>query len=62
VTVLSTQVLRAAVVETALSVDEHAELVGHAAAGAVVTFTGVVRNHDGGRNVDELEYSGHPTA
>ncbi|MDT7593451.1 MAG: molybdopterin synthase catalytic subunit [Pseudonocardiales bacterium] len=61
-TVLSTQVLRAVVVETPLSVDEHAELVGHVAAGAVVTFAGVVRNHDGGRNVDELEYSGHPTA
>jgi molybdopterin synthase catalytic subunit len=61
-TVLSTQVLRAVVDETPLSVDEHAELVGHVAAGAVVTFAGVVRNHDGGRNVDELEYSGHPTA
>jgi molybdopterin synthase catalytic subunit len=62
VTLLSTQVLRAAVVETPLSVDEHAELVGDVAAGAVVTFAGVVRNHDGGRGVDELEYSGHPTA
>jgi molybdopterin synthase catalytic subunit len=27
-----------------------------------VTFAGVVRNHDGGRGVDELEYTGHPTA
>jgi len=62
VTVLSTQVVRAAVVERPLSVEEHAELVAHVAAGAVVTFSGVVRNHDGGRDVDELEYSGHPTA
>jgi molybdopterin synthase catalytic subunit len=60
--VLSTQVVRAAVVERALSVDEHAELVSNVAAGAVVTFSGVVRNHDGGRGVEELEYSGHPSA
>jgi len=32
------------------------------AAGAVVTFGGVVRNHDGGRSVREIEYVGHPTA
>jgi len=62
VTVLSTQVVRAAVVERPLSVDEHAELVSNVAAGAVVTFSGVVRNHDGGRGVEELEYSGHPSA
>jgi molybdopterin synthase catalytic subunit len=61
-TMTSTRVLRAAVVEQSLSVEEHAELVADAAAGAVVTFAGVVRNHDGGRDVDELEYSGHPTA
>jgi molybdopterin synthase catalytic subunit len=61
-TLMSTRVLRAAVVEQLLSVEEHAELVADAAAGAVVTFAGVVRNHDGGRDVDELEYSGHPTA
>lgn len=30
--------------------------------GAVVTFDGVVRDHDGGRGVDRLEYSAHPTA
>jgi molybdopterin synthase catalytic subunit len=55
-------VLRAAVVEHPVSVEEHAELVTHVAAGAVVTFAGVVRNHDGGRDVRELEYSGHPSA
>lgn len=31
-------------------------------AGATVTFTGVVRNHDGGRGVTEIEYVGHPSA
>lgn len=55
-------VTRAAVVEQALNVEEHAQLVEDAAAGAVVTFSGVVRNHDDGRDVRELEYSGHPTA
>ena len=30
--------------------------------GAVVTFAGVVRNHDGGRAVTSLEYQAHPDA
>ncbi|MBJ8343498.1 molybdenum cofactor biosynthesis protein MoaE [Antrihabitans sp. YC2-6] len=30
--------------------------------GAVVVFTGVVRNHDGGQEVSLLEYSSHPDA
>jgi molybdopterin synthase catalytic subunit len=55
-------VLRAAVGEVPLDVAEHAALVDHAAAGAVVTFAGVVRDHDGGRAVRGLEYSAHPTA
>ena len=55
-------VLRAAVGEALLDVAEHAALVDHAAAGAVVTFAGVVRDHDGGRAVRGLEYSAHPTA
>ena len=36
--------------------------VEHAGAGAQVVFCGVVRDHDGGRTVTELEYSGHPSA
>jgi molybdopterin synthase catalytic subunit len=55
-------VLRAAVGEAPLDVAEHAALVDHAAAGAVVTFAGVVRDHDGGRAVTRIEYVGHPTA
>ncbi|MDT3767376.1 molybdenum cofactor biosynthesis protein MoaE [Gleimia hominis] len=31
-------------------------------AGAIVTFTGVVRNHDDGRAVTDIDYSAHPTA
>jgi molybdopterin synthase catalytic subunit len=57
-----TEVLRATVSDQPLSVDEHAKLVEHAAAGAVATFAGVVRDHDHGRSVRELEYVGHPTA
>jgi molybdopterin synthase catalytic subunit len=55
-------VLRAAVGEEPLDVAEHAALVEQAAAGAVVTFAGVVRDHDGGRAVRGLDYSAHPTA
>lgn len=33
-----------------------------AAMGAVVTFDGVVRDHDGGQGVKQLVYTAHPTA
>ena len=36
--------------------------VDSAASGAVVTFHGVVRDHDGGRGVSALDYKGHPEA
>ncbi|HEX2131277.1 MAG TPA: molybdenum cofactor biosynthesis protein MoaE [Actinophytocola sp.] len=60
--VVPARVLRATVVEEDLSVEEHAALVDDAAAGAVVTFAGVVRDHDGGRGVRDLDYEGHPSA
>jgi len=56
------QVCRATVTAEPLSVDAHAALVDDPAAGAVVTFAGVVRDHDHGRDVTELEYVGHPSA
>lgn len=55
-------VVRVAVTTDPLDVDEHARLVDDAAAGAVVTFAGVVRDHDGGRGVTGIEYVGHPDA
>jgi molybdopterin synthase catalytic subunit len=55
-------VVLAEVGEEPLDVARHAELVDRAAAGAVVTFAGVVRDHDGGKPVTGLEYSAHPTA
>jgi molybdopterin synthase catalytic subunit len=45
-----------------LDVAAHERLVARAAAGAVVSFAGVVRDHDDGRGVLELEYEGHPLA
>lgn len=56
------EVLRADVTEEPLHVDVLAKQVEDRAAGAVVTFSGVVRDHDGGRGVTELEYVGHPSA
>ena len=57
-----TRILRAALVDGPISLTEHEELVANDAAGAVVGFAGVVRNHDGGRDVVRLEYSAHPLA
>jgi molybdopterin synthase catalytic subunit len=55
-------VLRAELTEHAIELTEHEVLVAHEAAGAVVGFAGVVRDHDGGRAVTRLEYSAHSTA
>jgi molybdenum cofactor synthesis domain-containing protein len=55
-------VIRAVVTEDPLDVEEHARVVAQPAAGAVVSFSGVVRDHDGGRAVRALEYSSHPAA
>ncbi|ORV10900.1 molybdenum cofactor biosynthesis protein MoaE [Mycobacterium celatum] len=57
-----TQVLRAALTEQPIVLAEHEELVSHAAAGAIVGFVGMIRNHDGAREVLRLEYSAHPSA
>jgi molybdopterin synthase catalytic subunit len=51
-----------AVTTEPLDVAAHERAVGRAAAGAVVSFAGVVRDHDDGRGVVELEYEGHPSA
>ena len=55
-------VLRADLSESPIDVASHEAMVDHSAAGAVVSFAGVVRNHDGGRGVTRLEYSAHPSA
>jgi molybdopterin synthase catalytic subunit len=50
---ISDQPLNPAEVEAAVTGPEH---------GAVLVFTGTVRNHDGGQAVSALEYSAHPEA
>jgi molybdopterin synthase catalytic subunit len=45
-----------------LDVVAHEKAVGATAAGAVVVFHGVVRDHDHGRPVTLLEYEAHPSA
>ena len=45
-----------------MSVEQVVAAVSHPYAGAVVTFVGQVRDHDGGRPVRALEYSCHPSA
>ena len=40
----------------------HEAAVAHPAAGAVVSFAGVVRDHDDGRSVLRLVYEAHPSA
>ena len=45
-----------------IEVEQVTGLVGDERAGAVATFMGVVRNHDGGRDVAALSYSAHPSA
>jgi molybdopterin synthase catalytic subunit len=50
------------VTQDPLDVPEHEAAVADASAGAVVSFSGVVRDHDGGRPVTAIEYVGHPTA
>ncbi|HEY3996427.1 MAG TPA: molybdenum cofactor biosynthesis protein MoaE [Mycobacterium sp.] len=57
-----TLVVRAAMTEHPITLAEHEELVGHQAAGAIVGFVGMIRDHDGGRSVVRLEYSAHPSA
>jgi molybdopterin synthase catalytic subunit len=45
-----------------LDVAAHEAAVADASAGAIVTFSGVVRDHDLGREVSGIEYVGHPSA
>jgi molybdopterin synthase catalytic subunit len=54
--------VQTAVTTDALDLATHEAAVAHPAAGAVVSFAGVVRDHDGGRSVARLEYEAHPSA
>jgi molybdopterin synthase catalytic subunit len=48
--------------ETPLSVDEVLRSVSDPRAGGTCLFVGTVRDHDGGKDVEQLDYSAHPQA
>lgn len=48
--------------DSPLDVGEVVAALGHDAAGALTLFVGQVRDHDGGRGVEGLDYSAHPSA
>ncbi|MET8353529.1 MULTISPECIES: molybdenum cofactor biosynthesis protein MoaE [Micromonospora] len=50
------------VTDQPLDLAAHEAAVADRRAGAVVSFQGVVRDHDHGRAVVSLEYEGHPSA
>lgn len=56
------RVAHAAVTLDEVSAARMASLVQDPRCGAIVTFDGVVRDHDEGRGVLRLDYSAHPTA
>jgi molybdopterin synthase catalytic subunit len=56
------EVVNAVLSAEPISVAQAIAAVESDTAGAVVSFSGVVRNHDGGKPVERLSYSAHPTA
>ncbi len=56
------EVVLAQVSDSPLEMRDISHAVVDASAGAVATFTGQVRNHDGGKQVDAIEYEAHPDA
>lgn len=56
------RIVRAAVSNDPIDTDQLARDTLTDATGALVTFNGVVRNHDDGRAVTGIEYSAHPAA
>lgn len=54
--------IRALIADSALEAAEHERAVSLDVTGAVVTFSGNVRDHDHDRGVAALHYEGHPSA
>lgn len=54
--------IHAVVTADPIDLASHEALVTDPHAGAVVSFAGVVRDHDGGKSVASLVYEAHPTA
>jgi molybdopterin synthase catalytic subunit len=59
---MTERVVLVEVTDRRLDLTAHEAAVADRRAGAVVSFQGVVRDHDHGRSVTLLEYEGHPTA
>ncbi len=59
---MSTEILSARLSAEPITVEQAIAAVDSVDCGAVVSNSGVVRNHDCGRDVTRLSYSGHPTA
>jgi molybdopterin synthase catalytic subunit len=59
---ITARIVLAAVTAEPLDVAAHERAVADPAAGAVVSFAGVIRDHDHGRAVTRLEYEAHPSA
>jgi molybdopterin synthase catalytic subunit len=59
---MSDAVVLVEVRDAPLDLATHERAVSERRAGAVVSFQGVVRDHDHGRTVTLLEYEGHPSA
>jgi molybdopterin synthase catalytic subunit len=57
-----TQIRLVEIAENPIGVTALEAMVADDRAGAVVTFSGNVRNHDHGREVVRLTYEGHPSA
>jgi molybdopterin synthase catalytic subunit len=55
-------IVKAEVTTDVLDADHFRKLVSDPSAGAVVIFSGDVRNHDGGKGVASLTYEAHPDA
>lgn len=58
----TTEVVAALLSSQPISVDQAIAAVESETAGAVVSFSGIVRNHDAGKQVERLAYSAHPLA
>jgi molybdopterin synthase catalytic subunit len=56
------QLVYAKVTEDLINISELSKMVADQSSGAVVTFAGEVRNHDGGKEVASLTYEIHPSA
>jgi molybdopterin synthase catalytic subunit len=56
------QIMLAIVTSEVISMNDLSVLVQDQSCGAIVTFKGDVRNHDGGKEVSKLTYEIHPTA